>query len=104
MLIITTETYPGKEIKSVMGLVSGSTVQCKHMGKDIGAGFRNLVGGEMKAYKEMLDDSRRIAMERMIEDATRLGANAIIGFKLMSSAVAPGAAEMVAYGTAVLIE
>lgn len=104
MIIVTTDTYPGKEIKNVYGLVSGSTVQCKNVGRDIGSSFKNLVGGEMKSYKEMLDDSRRIAIERMIAEAEKHGANAIVSFKLMSSAVAPGAAEMVAYGTAVYVE
>lgn len=104
MVILTTPTYPGKEIIEVKGLVKGGTIQCKNIGRDIGASFRNLVGGEMKAYNDMLESSRQIAMERMIKDAEAMGANAIIGFQLMSSAVAPGAAEMVAYGTAVVVE
>ena len=104
MVILTTNNYPGKEIKSVLGLVSGSTVRCKHIGKDIGASFKNIVGGEMTSYKEMLDESRNIALQRMIDEATKLGANAIIACDLMSSAVAPGACEMLAYGTAVIVE
>ncbi|WP_066673952.1 YbjQ family protein [Clostridium septicum] len=104
MIILTINDFPGKNIKEVKGIVQGSTVQCKHLGRDIGAGFRNLVGGEMKAYKDMLDDSRKIAIERMVEEGKLLGANAILGFKLMSSTVAAGASEMVAYGTAVIVE
>ncbi len=104
MLILTVENVPGKEIKEIKGLVKGSTVRCKHIGKDIGASFKNLVGGEMKGYNEMLVEARQIAIGRMVDEATAMGANAIIGMRLMSSAIAAGAAEMVAYGTAVVIE
>lgn len=104
MLILTINNVPGKEIKEVKGLVKGSTVRCKNVGKDIMAGFKNLVGGEMEGYNEMLVEARQIAIGRMVDDATSMDANAIIGMKLMSSAVAAGAAEMVAYGTAVVIE
>ena len=94
MIILTIENVPGKEIKEVKGLVKGSTVRCKNIGRDITASFKNLVGGEMSGYNDMLTEARQIAM----------GANAIIGMKLMSSAIAAGAAEMVAYGTAVVVE
>lgn len=104
MLILTTEIVPGKEIKDVKGLVKGSTVRSKNIGKDIGAGFKSLVGGELTGYNEMLVEARKIAIGRMVEEAESMGANAIIGFRLMSSAVMQGAAEMVAYGTAVVIE
>lgn len=104
MMILTTPNYPGKEIKEVKGLVKGGTVQCKNIGRDIGSAFKNIVGGEMQAYNEMLAESRRIAIERMISEAEALGANAIIGVHLMSSAIAAGAAEMVVYGTAVVVE
>ncbi|MGL4848213.1 MAG: YbjQ family protein [Clostridium sp.] len=104
MIILTTPSYPGKEIIDVKGVVSGSTIQCKNVGRDIGSAFKNLVGGEMVAYKEMLDKSREIAVDRMIKEAEEMGANAIISFMLGSSAVAPGAAEIVAYGTAVVVE
>lgn len=103
MIILTTPNYPGKEILEVKGLVKGSTIQCKNIGRDIGSAFKNIVGGEMVAYKEMLDSARDITINRMIEDAQKLGANAIIGFELGSSAVAAGAAEIIAYGTAVVI-
>lgn len=104
MLILTTENVPGKEIKEIKGLAKGSTVRCKHLGNDILAGFKNLVGGEMDSYNDMLIEARQIAIGRMVDDAKSMGANAIIGMRLMSSAVAAGAAEMVAYGTAVVIE
>ena len=104
MVILTTDSYPGKGIKEFKGLVKGSTIRCKNVGRDIGSAFKNLVGGEMVSYKEMLDEAREIAMQRMIEEAEVLGANAIVGFRMMSSSVAQGAAEMVAYGTAVVVE
>ena len=104
MLILTIENVPGKEIKEIKGLVKGSTVRCKNIGRDIGASFKNLVGGEMSGYNDKLTEARQIAIGRMVDEAEAMGANAIIGMKLMSSAVAAGAAEMVAYGTAVVIE
>ncbi|MGL5067149.1 MAG: YbjQ family protein [Sarcina sp.] len=104
MMILTTNNYPGKEIIEVKGLVKGSTIQCKNVGRDIGSAFKNLVGGEMVAYKKMLDDARDIAMNRMIAEAEKLGANAIIAFDLGSSVVAAGAAEIIAFGTAVVVQ
>lgn len=104
MIILTIENVPGKEIKEVKGLVKGSTVRCKNIGRDITASFKNLVGGEMSGYNDMLTEARQIAIGRMVDEAEAIGANAIIGMKLMSSAIAAGAAEMVAYGTAVVVE
>ena len=103
MLIVTTESIPGKEIIEVKGLVKGSTVRSKNIGKDIGSSFKNLVGGELNSYNEMLTEARQIAIGRMVEDAKAQGANAIVGLRLMSSSVMAGAAVMVAYGTAVVI-
>ena len=103
MLIVTTESIPGKEIIDVKGLVKGSTVRSKNIGKDIGSSFKNLVGGELNSYNEMLTEARQIAIGRMVEDAKAQGGNAIVGMRLMSSSVMAGAAEMVAYGTAVVI-
>ncbi|MDO4927006.1 MAG: heavy metal-binding domain-containing protein [Turicibacter sp.] len=94
---------PAKEIIEVKGLVKGSTVRSKNIGRDIGASFKNLVGGELIGYNEMLTEARQIAIGRMVEDAKAQGANAIVGLRLMSSSVMAGAAEMVAYGTAVVI-
>lgn len=104
MIILTIENVPRKEIKEVKGLVKGSTVRCKNIGRDITASFKNLVGGEMSGYNDMLTEARQIAIGRMVDEAEAMGANAIIGMKLMSSAIAAGAAEMVAYGTAVVVE
>ncbi len=104
MLIVTTDSIPGKNVEEVIGLVKGSTIRSKHLGKDIMAGFKSVVGGELTGYNEMLVEARQIAIGRMVDDAKAQGANAIVGFRLMSSAVAPGAAEMVAYGTGIIIE
>lgn len=104
MIIVTTDNVPGKQIIELKGFVKGSTVRCKHIGKDIGAGFKTLVGGELEGYNEMLVEARQIAIGRMADEAKEIGANAIIGVRLMSSAVMAGAAEMVAYGTAVIVE
>ena len=103
MLMVTTDSIVGKEIVEVNGLVKGSTVQSKHIGKDIGASLKTIVGGELTGYNEMLVEARQIALGRMMDDAKKLGANAIVGVRLMSSAVMAGAAEMVAYGTAVVV-
>ena len=103
MLMVTTDSIVGKEIVEVKGLVKGSTVQSKHIGKDIGASLKTIVGGELTGYNEMLVEARQIALGRMMDDAKKLGANAIGGVRLMSSAVMAGAAEMVAYGTAVVV-
>ncbi|OOO00545.1 MAG: hypothetical protein ATN35_06930 [Epulopiscium sp. Nele67-Bin004] len=99
MIIVTTETVPGKAIAEVKGLVRGITVQEKQTGT-----FGSLLGGEMDSYNEMLDAAVKIAIGRMVEDAKRQGANAIIGMQLMSSTIVHGAAEMVAYGTAVVVK
>ncbi|HAT4214922.1 YbjQ family protein [Clostridium perfringens] len=103
MLILTIDSTPGKEIKEVKGLVKGSTIQSKHIGKDIGASLKNIIGGEMVGYNQMLNEARQIAIDRMICEAEKLGANAIIGMRLMTASIVSGAAEIVAYGTAVVI-
>ena len=104
MIITTINNVPGKEIKEVYGFVSASTVRTKNIGKDIGASFKTLVGGEIKAYQEMMEEARKIAIGRMVEKAESMGANAIIGMQISTSAVMAGASEVIAYGTAVLIE
>ena len=104
MLIVTTDTIADKKIVQVLGLVKGSTVRSKKIGKDIGAGLKGLVGGELGSYTEMLTEARQIAIGRMVEEAEAMGANAIVALRLQSSAVMQGAAEMVAYGTAVVVE
>ena len=100
MLVTTTEKIPGKEYEA-LGLVKGSTIQCKNIGRDIGSSFKNLVGGEMKSYVEMMNEARDIALDRMIQDARNMGADAIVCMRFASSSVMQGAAEVIAYGTAV---
>ena len=104
MIVVTTNEVPGYEVVEVLGLVVGNTVRSKHLGRDIGAFFKTLAGGEIKAYTEMLTESRNIAIQRMIDEAEKMGADAIIGVRLGSSSVMSGAAEMLAYGTAVKIK
>ena len=104
MLISTLETVPGKKIVSHLGIVQGSTVRAKHIGKDILAGLKNIVGGELRAYTELLQDARQEAVDRMAEQATAIGANGILNVRFATSSVAQGAAELFAYGTAVVIK
>jgi len=104
MLVVTIDTIPGKEIVEVKGLCKGSTVRSKNVGSDIGASLKGLVGGELNGYNDMLAEARRIAIGRMAEDAEAMGANAIVGMRLGSAAVMAGAAEIVAYGTAVVVK
>lgn len=100
MLLVNTDYITGKNFE-MLGLVKGSTIQCKHIGKDIGASFKTIVGGEMKAYTEMMEEARQIATDRMIAEAQRFGADAIVNVRYTTSSVMQGAAEVVAYGTAV---
>lgn len=101
MMVATTEKLPGREVKEVLGVVFGSCVQTKHLGKDIGAGLRNMIGGEAKGYTELMEESRRTAMQRMIKDAEKLGADAVIGMRYATAQTMAGAAELIAFGTAV---
>ena len=103
MIVVTTEQIEGKSITETLGLVRGSTIRARHMGRDIMAGLRNIVGGEVKEYTLMLAQAREEAMQRMIEQAENLGANAIVGTRFVTSMVMSGAAEMVSYGTAVKV-
>ena len=100
MLIVTTEYIAGKELEMI-GLVKGATIQTKHLGKDITQSFKTLVGGELSAYTEMMNDARALATKRMVQEAEALGADAIVGVRYGSAAVMQGAAEVFAYGTAV---
>ncbi|USG99947.1 YbjQ family protein [Thermococcus argininiproducens] len=104
MIIATTEEVPGYKVVRVLGIARGATVRAKHIGKDILAGLRNIAGGEVKEYTEMLAEAREVALQRMIQHAKEMGANGIIGVRFMTSAVASGAAEIFAYGTAVVLE
>lgn len=103
MLIVNTETVPGRTIEKALGLVQGNTIRAKHAGRDIAASFKNLVGGELKGYTELMTESRRQAMTRMLEQAEELGANAVVNVRFSTSSVASGAAELYAYGTAVVL-
>ena len=100
MLIVTTEYISGKELE-MLGLVKGATIQTKHLGKDITQSFKTLVGGELSAYTEMMNDARALATKRMVQQAEALGADAIVGVRYGSAAVKQGAAIVFAYGTAV---
>jgi uncharacterized protein YbjQ (UPF0145 family) len=104
MIVTNTETVPGYRVLAVKGLVQGNTVRAKHAGRDIAASLKNLVGGELKGYTELLTESRRQATERMMAQANQLGANAILNVRFTTSAVTAGAAELYAYGTAVVLE
>ena len=100
MILVNTDYINGKEFK-MLGLVKGSTIQSKHLGKDIAQSFKTLVGGELKAYNEMMNDARALATKRMVEEAETLKADAIVNVRYASSAIMQGAAEVIVYGTAV---
>ena len=104
MIITNTDFVTGKEVKEILGLVRGNTIQAKSIGKDIKAGFRNIAGGEIKEYTEMLAEAREIALKRMEEKAQNLGADAVINVRFMTSSIMGGAAEILAYGTAVKLK
>lgn len=100
MILVNTDYIAGKELE-MLGLVKGSTIQTKHLGKDIGAGFKTLVGGELTSYNEMMNEARALATKRMVEEARSLGADAVVNIRYASASVMAGAAEVMAYGTAV---
>jgi len=104
MIVVNTETIPGYRITGVLGIVQGNTVRAKHAGRDIAASFKNLVGGELKGYTELLTESRREALQRMLGQAQQLNANAVVNVRFTTSSVTAGASEMYAYGTAVTVE
>ncbi|MEJ2452518.1 MAG: YbjQ family protein [Gammaproteobacteria bacterium] len=104
MLLSNLEIIPGRRIVKHLGLVQGSSVRAKHVGRDFMAGLKNIVGGELKGYTELLHESRQEAVDRMQEQAKAVGANAILNIRFSTSSVAAGAAELFAYGTAVVLE
>ena len=104
MIIVNTETIPGMRISEFKGLVQGNTIRAKHVGRDIMASLKNLVGGELKGYTELLTDARREAMNRMIQQAEELGSNAVVNVRFSTSSVSQGAAELYCYGTAVVVQ
>ena len=104
LILTNLETVPGRTILEHYGLVSGSTVRAKHVGRDIAASLKNIVGGELKGYTELLRESRDEAVKRMVDQARALGANAVINIRFSTSSITQGAAELYAYGTAVRVQ
>ncbi len=104
MLLTTTDTIEGRKLTKTIGLVRGNTIRARHVGNDIMAGLRNLVGGEIVNYTKMMAESREQALDRMVEEAQRVGANAIVGVRFSTSMIMTSAAEILAYGTAVVVE
>ncbi len=104
MLITNIEMVPGRRIKEHLGMVQGNTVRAKHVGRDLMAGFKNIFGGELKGYTELLTEAREEALARMEQQAEAIGANAVVNVRLSTSSITAGAAELFAYGTAVILE
>ena len=104
ILVTTIEQVPGKKVVSVLGIVKGSTVRARNIGRDIGAGFKSMIGGEIKTYTEMANHARDEAYNRMVNQAIEMGANAIVGVRFMTSMIMQGASEMLAFGTAVVLK
>ena len=104
LVVSNIETVPGKRITRHLGLVQGSTVRAKHVGRDLIAGLKNIVGGELKGYTELLQESRQEALDRMCEQAGAIGANAVINVRFSTSSISAGASEILVYGTAVFLE
>ncbi len=104
MIMTNTDFIPGREVDKILGLVRGNTIQAKGIGKDMVAGFRNMIGGEIKEYTEMLAEAREIALKRMEDKAEKMGADAVINIRFMTSSVMAAAAEILAYGTAVKLK
>jgi len=104
MIMVNTENVPGKQVTECLGLVKGSTIRAKWLGKDLVAVLRNIVGGEMKEYTEMMAEAREQSLKRMVEEAEKLGANAVVNVRFTTSQVMSSAAEMLAYGTAVKVK
>ncbi len=104
MILSTLEAVPGKDIVEHLGIVQGSTVRAKHIGRDIAASLKNIVGGELRGYSELLSEARDEAVERMVQQASAKGANAVVNVRFATSSVAQGASEILAYGSAVVVE
>lgn len=104
MELVTTETVPGREVQESLGIARGNTVKARNVGRDITQTIRNITGGELKAYSELLTDARDEAMSRMVADAESMGADAVVNVRLESSEIANGGSEVIAYGTAVRLD
>ncbi|MGF1764207.1 heavy metal-binding domain-containing protein [Aliivibrio kagoshimensis] len=104
MIFTTTETVPNREVTEILGVVTGNVVQSKHIGRDIMAGLKGIVGGELKGYTEMLTEARNVAIERLVSQARELGADAVVGIRFTTSAIMDGSSEIMAFGTAVKLQ
>lgn len=104
VILTNLEHIPGKQVTTHLGLVQGNTVRAKHIGRDIASGLKNIVGGELHAYTELLTDSRQQAIDRMVETAKEMGANAVLNIRFSTSSVSAGASELYVYGTAVIVD
>ena len=104
MIITTTENIPGQEVEEILGIARGSTVRARNIGRDIFAGLKNIIGGELSEYTKLQADSREQAIQRMVKDAQRLGADAVVNVRISTSVITQGAAEILAYGTAVKLK
>lgn len=104
MIMVTTDSVPGKTVKETLGLVRGNTIRARHIGRDVSAFLKNVVGGEITDYTKMMAESREQALDRMVEEAEGLGANAIISIRFTTSMIMQSASEILAYGTAVIVE
>ena len=101
MIVVTTDEIPGRQVDEVLGMVMANSVRAKHLGKDIMAGFRNIAGGEITEYTKLMAESRELSLQRMIERAEAMGANAVVGTRFITAGIASGASEILVYGTAV---
>jgi uncharacterized protein YbjQ (UPF0145 family) len=104
MILSTLMDIPGRTIKDILGIVKGNTVRARHLGRDIAAGLKHLVGGEIEQYTKLLDEARQEAVDRMVEDAVKLQADAVVGIRFSSSSLMQGASEILVYGTAVILK
>lgn len=104
MIVVTTPEIPGRKITKVLGLVRGNTIRARHIGRDLSAIFKNIVGGEISDYTKMMSEAREQSLDRLIEDAEQLGANAVVAVRFSTTSMMQGAAELLAYGTAVIID
>lgn len=104
MIYSTTETVPGREIAEIVGIVTGNVVQAKHIGRDIMAGLKTIVGGEIRGYTEMLTEARNVAVERLVQNAHEKGADAVVGIRFTTSAIMDGSSEIMVFGTAVKLK
>jgi len=104
MIVVTSDSIPGRRVVKTLGLVKGNTIRARHMGKDILAGLKGIVGGEISEYTKMVAESREQSLDRLIEEAESLGANAVVAIRFTTASMMQGAAELLAYGTAVIIE